>query len=171
MVPALLLFCVSGGCSADRRRHCVRGSGDCGRGPRAREGLRDGVESAIRAPLFAWTVRLNALSAWFQLALSLLAAAVSVYSFGYLRKMEGLTQSRNSRLLVQRDAAQPHAGVRRCERPSFSFWRGDLRSTYANFFGISRKLWSGRGDLNSRPPAPKAGALPGCATPRHLKLP
>jgi hypothetical protein len=28
-------------------------------------------------------------------------------------------------------------------------------------------FWSGRGDLNSRPPAPKAGALPGCATPRH----
>ena len=26
--------------------------------------------------------------------------------------------------------------------------------------------WSGRRDLNSRPPAPKAGALPGCATPR-----
>src|SRR5579863_1028590 len=30
------------------------------------------------------------------------------------------------------------------------------------------KIWSGRGDLNARPPAPKAGALPGCATPRHL---
>src|SRR4029079_6073847 len=27
--------------------------------------------------------------------------------------------------------------------------------------------WSGRRDSNSRPPAPKAGALPGCATPRH----
>ena len=26
--------------------------------------------------------------------------------------------------------------------------------------------WSGRGDLNSGPPAPEAGALPGCATPR-----
>src|SRR5580704_617224 len=30
-----------------------------------------------------------------------------------------------------------------------------------------RKYWSGRPDLNRRPPAPKAGALPGCATPRH----
>src|SRR5436190_13165299 len=30
----------------------------------------------------------------------------------------------------------------------------------------SVKIWSGRGDLNARPPAPKAGALPGCATPR-----
>ena len=28
------------------------------------------------------------------------------------------------------------------------------------------ELWSGRLDLNQRPPAPKAGALPGCATPR-----
>jgi hypothetical protein len=26
--------------------------------------------------------------------------------------------------------------------------------------------WSGRADLNRGPPAPKAGALPGCATPR-----
>ena len=28
-------------------------------------------------------------------------------------------------------------------------------------------IWSGREDLNLRPPAPKAGALPGCATPRR----
>src|SRR5882672_10859609 len=28
-------------------------------------------------------------------------------------------------------------------------------------------FWSGRRDSNSGPPAPKAGALPGCATPRH----
>jgi hypothetical protein len=27
-------------------------------------------------------------------------------------------------------------------------------------------MWSGWPDLNRRPPAPKAGALPGCATPR-----
>ena len=31
----------------------------------------------------------------------------------------------------------------------------------------ARYFWSGRRDLNSGPPAPKAGALPGCATPRH----
>jgi hypothetical protein len=30
--------------------------------------------------------------------------------------------------------------------------------------------WSGRLDSNQRPPAPKAGALPGCATPRHFQL-
>ena len=28
-------------------------------------------------------------------------------------------------------------------------------------------MWSGREDLNLRHPAPKAGALPGCATPRR----
>ena len=33
----------------------------------------------------------------------------------------------------------------------------------------ARLVWSGRADLNRGPPAPKAGALPGCATPRlHL---
>src|SRR5437762_5517476 len=35
-----------------------------------------------------------------------------------------------------------------------SYWRG-------------RPIWSGRADSNGRPPAPKAGALPGCATPRQ----
>ncbi len=30
--------------------------------------------------------------------------------------------------------------------------------------------WSGREDSNLRPPAPKAGALPGCATPRAVPL-
>src|SRR3954466_5802861 len=30
----------------------------------------------------------------------------------------------------------------------------------------SQAIWSGRADLNRGPPAPKAGALPGCATPR-----
>ena len=39
--------------------------------------------------LFSWTVRINALSAYFNLALSIVAAAVSIYSFGYLRSMEG----------------------------------------------------------------------------------
>ena len=31
-----------------------------------------------------------------------------------------------------------------------------------------KDFWSGREDSNLRPPAPKAGALPGCATPRHF---
>lgn len=40
-------------------------------------------------PMFTWTVRLNALSCYFNLALGVAAAAVSLYSFGYLRDMEG----------------------------------------------------------------------------------
>jgi hypothetical protein len=31
-------------------------------------------------------------------------------------------------------------------------------------------IWSGREDLNLRLPAPKAGALPGCATPRCIPM-
>jgi hydrogenase-4 component B len=40
-------------------------------------------------PLFSWTVRLTPLAACFNLALGVLAAAVSIYSFGYLKAMEG----------------------------------------------------------------------------------
>src|ERR1039458_6185847 len=39
--------------------------------------------------LFPWTVRLDPSSAYFSLALAFLACAVSVYSFGYVRPMEG----------------------------------------------------------------------------------
>ncbi len=39
-------------------------------------------------PLFSWTVRLNPLSAFFNLALAIVAAAASIYSFGYVRPME-----------------------------------------------------------------------------------
>src|SRR5206468_11607990 len=37
-----------------------------------------------------------------------------------------------------------------------------------NLKRIREIFWSGRPDLNRRPPAPKAGALPGCATPRRM---
>src|SRR6266496_3956524 len=36
--------------------------------------------------------------------------------------------------------------------------------------GYRRWYWSGRADLNRGPPAPRAGALPGCATPRQVDL-
>ena len=39
-------------------------------------------------PMFTWTVRLNPLSAFFNLALAIVAAASSVYSFGYVKPME-----------------------------------------------------------------------------------
>ena len=43
------------------------------------------------------------------------------------------------------------------------------------FHAVCQVVWSGREDLNLRHPAPKAGALPGCATPRlndfqHLQV-
>ena len=38
------------------------------------------------------------------------------------------------------------------------------------FERAKRNEWSGRLDSNQRPPAPKAGALPGCATPRLRRL-
>ncbi len=37
----------------------------------------------------------------------------------------------------------------------------------SRMYWCRRSYWSGRADLNRGPPAPKAGALPGCATPRH----
>ncbi len=40
-------------------------------------------------PIFSWTVTIDPLSAFFNLTLAVLAAAVSLYSFGYLREMEG----------------------------------------------------------------------------------
>src|SRR5690349_4335073 len=40
-------------------------------------------------PLFAWTARLDPMSALFCLALGILAVAVSIFSFGYLRDWEG----------------------------------------------------------------------------------
>ena len=40
-------------------------------------------------PVFTWAVRLDPLSAYFNLTLAALAAAVSLYSFGYLKEMEG----------------------------------------------------------------------------------
>jgi hypothetical protein len=36
-------------------------------------------------------------------------------------------------------------------------------------FHLSYWRVSGRADLNGRPPAPKAGALPSCATPRAFR--
>ncbi|HWQ53447.1 MAG TPA: hydrogenase 4 subunit B [Bryobacteraceae bacterium] len=42
-------------------------------------------------PLFSWTVRLDPLSSYFNLALGVVSAAVSLYSFGYLRGNRGNT--------------------------------------------------------------------------------
>ena len=53
-------------------------------------------------------------------------------------------------VVMERVAARRRSSVAPC----------DLYVTYRS------EKWSGRLDSNQRPPAPKAGALPGCATPR-----
>src|ERR1051326_175991 len=45
-----------------------------------------------------------------------------------------------------------------------------VKTTFYNMKKYGSYFWSGRPDLNRGPPAPKAGALPGCATPRHEVL-
>src|SRR5512132_1589718 len=40
------------------------------------------------------------------------------------------------------------------------------RTVRAGATDIGKSKWSGRQDLNLRPPPPQGGALPGCATPR-----
>ena len=47
--------------------------------------------------------------------------------------------------------------------PLIAFAVGGLRISLIHF----DLQWSGRPDLNRRPPAPEAGALPGYATPRR----
>ena len=42
----------------------------------------------MAVPAFSWAVRLDPLSAWFNLALAVLAFAVTLYSYGYLRPLE-----------------------------------------------------------------------------------
>jgi hypothetical protein len=53
-----------------------------------------------------------------------------------------------------------------CATDGISVWP-TYRKPFDLIFNRARnKDWSGRLDSNQRPPAPKAGALPGCATPR-----
>src|SRR6267143_3673866 len=51
--------------------------------------------------------------------------------------------------------------------PSLEGWCS-IRLSYGQPGKKKQKTWSGREDLNLRHPAPKAGALPVCATPRKL---
>jgi hypothetical protein len=46
-------------------------------------------------------------------------------------------------------------------------YRTGKRPSHSTLASASVYFWSGREDLNLRHPAPKAGALPGCATPRR----
>ena len=56
-----------------------------------------------------------------------------------------------------------------------SYASTSVRRRWEAFKEIAARLvgglfWSGRSDLNRRPPAPQAGTLPGCATPRRIEL-
>ena len=42
----------------------------------------------------------------------------------------------------------------------------NLRESLLRSVELTQLKWSGRQDSNLRPPVPKTGALPGCATPR-----
>src|ERR1700693_5080712 len=45
--------------------------------------------------------------------------------------------------------------------------KGGSRQSHGHADAAPRAVWSGRQDLNLRPPEPHSGALPGCATPRR----
>ena len=51
-----------------------------------------------------------------------------------------------------------------CETVPISMCSNSTLSTHES--ELAEGVWSGRENLNLRHPAPKAGALPGCATPR-----
>jgi hydrogenase-4 component B len=52
-------------------------------------GNSNGISLPFGNPVFSWAIRMDPLSAFFNVTLAALAAAVSLYSFGYLRQMEG----------------------------------------------------------------------------------
>jgi hypothetical protein len=70
-----------------------------------------------------------------------------------------------------RRLADPRPGKhKQCDlRPAHVRREEEDRGSCGCYPGVTPELekWSGRLDSNQRPPAPKAGALPGCATPRH----
>ena len=53
-----------------------------------------------------------------------------------------------------------------CSADGVSLWPVYRKPFDLTFERAKGEDWSGRADLNRGPPAPKAGALPGCATPR-----
>jgi site-specific DNA recombinase len=58
-----------------------------------------------------------------------------------------------------------------CSTDGVSLWPTYRKPFDLIFQRAANKEWSGRADLNRGPPAPKAGALPGCATPRLCQQP
>ena len=75
----------------------------------------------------------------------------------HVQRLGSFRQRAFGRCALQGGRAANAVGQRVGNRPAAC----DLYVTYRS------EKWSGRLDSNQRPPAPKAGALPGCATPRH----
>ena len=79
------------------------------------------------------------------------------------------------RRYVTRDA-HPFAKLRTIDAKTVLGLRavGKTIAELASIYGVSKSTmhaflkWSGCRDSNSGPPAPEAGALPGCATPRRI---
>src|SRR3972149_7839902 len=70
----------------------------------------------------------------------------STFETGYLKPLKPAPLAREQVAPQERDAYHP---------------------AYHFAYQPDRGLWSGRADLNRRPPEPHSGALPGCATPRR----
>src|SRR5262245_39360420 len=64
------------------------------------------------------------------------------------------------------DLGADRRSIREQSRPDGRMRRPLAHALTQTRRGSQFSALSGRGDLNPRPPAPKAGALPGCATPR-----
>jgi hypothetical protein len=68
--------------------------------------------------------------------------------------------------ILQTKKNHPHGGLSLFKRvmgiePTLSAWKAEvLPLNYTRTTKVLNKIWSGRHDLNMRPPAPKAGALP-----------
>src|SRR5438093_1377495 len=84
-------------------------------------------------------------------------------------ELRGRSTSLGAHLLrCARPASSTYRFVR-LRRPAFARLAAEPRAkshTPCRSQLEERTDWSGREDLNLRPPAPKAGALPDCATPR-----
>jgi hypothetical protein len=76
----------------------------------------------------------------------------------YLERMRPAPQG------VEREECWPSGRGNGRSSPQGAVWASERRSP-----GVEDRLdWSGREDLNLRPPQPHCGALPGCATPRRI---
>jgi hypothetical protein len=63
-----------------------------------------------------------------------------------------------------------YRAIRACHKPATHKRAAIFRRLLSGDELVLARLWSGRRDSNSRPHAPQACALPGCATSRQIDL-